>query len=155
MGNSLRILVAAGASFAAGVIGFFFVDPHGSWYTALREPPLMPPDWVFALAWIALYPLMALALMIVWTKKPQDSETSGWVRFYFVQLLFNVGWTIFFFGLQTPFIAFIDMLFLGFTILCLFTAGEEIYRRVVYLLAPYLAWIGFAAYLNFGIWYIN
>ena len=126
-----------------------------SWYATLAKPALTPSDSVFLLVWLVLYALMATALAIIWTRDSEKHPTEGWVRFYFVQLLFNAAWTMFFFGLHAVFTAFIDILVLGFILLCLVAGACEIDRRAAYLLLPYLAWVIFAAYLNFGIWWLN
>ncbi len=156
MNPIVRVILAFLATFSAGLVGFFFVDAGASsWYEGLLKPALNPPAITFGIVWTILYFLMALALSIVWLKKPQTSLTAGWIRFYFVQLLFNVAWTLFFFGLHSILVAFLDILFLAFTVLCLVIATAEIDRRAMYLLIPYLLWVLFAAYLNLSIWLMN
>ncbi len=156
MSPVFRVSVVFLATFGAGAVGFLFVDSHaGSWYASLVKPPLTPPNWVFPVVWPILYALMAAAASIVWTKKPQTPETEGWLRFYFIQILFNAAWTMFFFGFHATLIAFIDILFLGFIVVVLIADVCAKDRWCPYLLAPYMAWILFAAYLNLGIWLLN
>jgi benzodiazapine receptor len=156
MSPSLRVLTAFLASYAAGLVGFLFVGSQlSSWYEALSKPPLTPSASVFVIVWILLYALMALALSIVWTKNPQDALCAGWARFFFVQLLFNAAWTIFFFGFHATLIAFFDILFLIFIIAALMASAYEIDSRVNWLLLPYLIWVLFAGYLNLGVWFLN
>ena len=152
----VRVVVAFIATYGAGLVGFFFIDASASsWYATLAKPTLTPSAAVFPVVWTILYALMAIALSIVWQKSPQTYTTEGWVRFYFVQLLFNAAWTIFFFGLHAILVAFFDILFLGFTVIALMVAAVGIDRRVLYLLTPYLVWVLFAAYLNLSIWLMN
>ena len=156
MSTLVRVCVAFLATYSAGLLGYLFVDSRvDSWYAALVKPAFTPPDAVFAVVWFILYAFMALALSIVWTKDASKNENDGWVRFYFVQLLFNAAWTVFFFGLHAVLVALIVILFLGFMVLALAVAAADIDRRATYLLLPYLAWLLFAAYLTLGIWWLN
>ena len=154
MSPIIRVLVAVIATFAAGLAAYLFVDANASsWYAGLEKPVFTPPDWVFAVVWIILYALMAGALAIMWTKGGSENET--WVRFYFVQLLFNVAWTIFFFGLHATFVSLIDVLILEYIILALIAGAVEVDKRVAYLLAPYSLWLFFVTYINLAVWFLN
>ncbi len=153
MSSLVRVCLAVLATFGAGLVGYLFVDSNASsWYDSLVKPTLTPPDWLFAIVWIILYILMAAALAIMWTKHEQN-ET--WIRFYFVQLLFNAAWTVFFFGFHSTLVALIDILILEYIVLALIAGASEVDRRVAYLLAPYSLWLLFAAYLNLAIWFLN
>ncbi|MDO8514823.1 MAG: TspO/MBR family protein [bacterium] len=152
----IRVGMAFLATLGAGLVGYLFVDTRvSSWYAGLAKPPLTPTDLVVIIVSLVLYFLMALALAIVWTKKQQSEQTRAWVRFYFLQLLLNAAWTVFFFGLHSALVAFVDVLFLGFTVLSLIASAWGIDRRAAHLMLPYLAWIFFAAYLSLGIWWLN
>jgi len=156
MNQTLRISIAVLASLAVGFAGFLFVTPQAlDWYAGLVKAPLTPPSWVFGVVWTILYVFMAASLAIVWTKGSKLDHVAGWVRFYFIQLLFNAAWTMFFFGFHATLLAFIDILFLVFTVTCLVVGGWEIDKRATYLLLPYLLWIFFAGYLNLAIWLLN
>ena len=156
MNKLFKIAVVFIGTFAAGLVGMLFVGSGvGSWYAALDKPPLTPPELFFPLAWTVLYILMSLACAIVWIRDPQDAHTEGWVRFYFVQLLLNAGWTIFFFGFHTITVSLINTLVLGFFVVALTSSAWEIDKRVTYLMLPYAVWLFFAAYLIAGIWLLN
>lgn len=143
-------------TFAAATAGTLFVGSGvGTWYAGLVKSPLTPPALVFPIAWTVLYILMALACAIVWRVEPQNAHTEGWVRFYFVQLMLNAGWTIFFFGFHDVTLSFIDTLVLLFMVLGLTMSAWEIDRRVTYLMLPYLLWIFFALYLTASVWFLN
>jgi len=156
MRSVVKISIAVVATLGAGLVGVFLVSSQAlEWYAGLMKPPLTPPGFVFGVVWSILYVLMAIALVIVWLKKPQLDHMAGWVRFYFIQLLFNVAWTMFFFGLHSMVIALIDLFLLAFIVVCLVVGSWEIDRRATYLLAPYLLWLFFAGYLNLAIWLLN
>jgi tryptophan-rich sensory protein len=137
----------------AGVIGSFFtVSSVGSWYTGLVKPSFNPPSWVFGPVWITLYTLMGISLYLVW-----NSGNRSWLVFgvFGLQLVLNTLWSILFFGLQMPGIAFIEIILLWLSIIAtiaLFFTGS---RAASYLLIPYLLWVSFAAVLNFMLWRLN
>lgn len=156
MSPVIRVGMAFIASYGAGLVGYLFVDARvSSWYAGLAKPAFTPSAATFTIVWFILYSLMAAALAIVWTKDPPAAHTEGWVRFFFVQLLFNACFTMFFFGFHAILIAFTDVLFLGFIVLSLMASAADIDRRAVYLLTPYFLWLIFAAYLTLGIWLLN
>lgn len=156
MNQLIKVLTVFGGTFAAGLVGVLFVNSGvGAWYTGLHKPPFTPNELFFPLAWTTIYALMALAGTIVWLKNPQNAHTEGWLRFYFVQLLFNAGWTIFFFGFHAITVAFVDTLVLGFMVITLTCSCWGMDRRVAYLMIPYALWLVFATYLTAGIWLLN
>ena len=157
---SMRSYVPIGLAFlvcyGAGFIGSFFVDAGaGSWYASLEKPFFTPPASVFAPVWLVLYGLMATALSIVWIKDPNAEDMTGWVPIFFIHLVANMAWTIFFFGFHTVFIALIDIFILVCMVLLLLCAAWRIDRRASYLLLPYLTWVLFALLLNITIWVMN
>lgn len=124
------------------------------WYGTLEKPPLTPPDMVFGIVWTVLYVLMGVAATVVWLKE-QDQATEGWLRFYFVQLLFNTAWTIFFFAFHAIPLAFADGMILMYLVFGLSMSGWEIKRSVFYLMLPYFLWTVYALYLTLGVWVLN
>ena len=156
MSPLLRVVIAIVASYGAGFFGYLFVDAQvSSWYAGLAKPLLTPSGLVFAIAWFILYGKMAAALAIVWTKQPRAEHTEGWVRFFFVQLLFNAAFMMFFFGFHSTLVAFVDALFLALIVFSLTASAADIDRRVVYLMTAYLLCILFVAYLTIGVWWLN
>lgn len=138
--------------FSAGVTGIF-IDT-GSWYAALEKPSWNPPGWVFGPVWTVLYAMMAVAAWRVW-------QHGGWRRQYralgwfILQWALNVAWTPLFFGLQRPDLALAAILLLWVAILFTLRAFRRVDRAAMLWLLPYLAWVSFAAILNFFIWRLN
>jgi len=60
-----------------------------------------------------------------------------------------------FFGLRQPLGALIIIAALFAAILLTMRAFARVDRAAAWLLAPYAAWVGFAAYLNAGVWWLN
>ncbi len=134
-------------------LGGFLVSTDG-WYAGLVKPAWNPPDWLFGPVWTLLYIMMAVAVWRVWLK-------GGWARqrgplgLYMVQWFLNALWTPLFFGLHLLGWAFLEILVLLCFILWTIGAFRKVDRIAALLLAPYAAWVTFAAVLNFTIWRLN
>lgn len=119
----------------------------------LLKPPLSPPKWLFPVAWTILYILMGLASYFVWSSNSPKRKRA--LTFYGVQLLFNFFWSIIFFNAQAYLFAFIWIIALWLLIVITTLLFGEISKKAAYLFVPYLLWVSFAAYLNFGIYVLN
>jgi benzodiazapine receptor len=139
---------------AAGIGEALTSSSLADWYPGLAKPAWNPPDWVFGPVWTVLYALMAIAAWIVW-------RAAGWRRasralgLFATQLTLNVLWSGLFFVRQNPGAAFLDVLLLWLAILATLVLFWRIDRNAGALLAPYLAWVTFAAVLNFAVWQLN
>ena len=152
----LRIVSGILLTCGAGLAAILFVGSSSlDWYQGLAKPTLAPVAWIFLPLWLILYLLMSVAVAFVWTTEPASHEREGWVRFYFIQVLFNAAWIVFFFGLHAMLIAFIDMLFLAFIVSSLIAGAWDINKRATYLLAPYLISTLSFAFINLNIWFLN
>ena len=123
----------------------------GPWYEGLRKPPGTPPDQVFAPVWTLLYAALAVAGWLVW-------RAAGWSRalaLWGAQLALNGAWSWLFFGLQRPGLALAEIFVLWAAVAATLAAFRRIRPAAGWLLAPYLAWAGFAVWLNAGIWLLN
>lgn len=141
--------------FAAGGIGSLFeVGNLSTWYAALNKPPLNPPNAVFPVVWTVLYALMAVSAWLVWRTRPSRCRPRG-LGIFLAQLWFNFLWSWIFFGLHRPGMALVDIAALWVAILLTMRSFRKMSVTAAWLLAPYLAWVTFAAYLNFGIWRLN
>ena len=74
---------------------------------------------------------------------------------FLIQLAFNSTWSILFFGYHLMLIAFGEIIVLWFFISMTMFVFKKIDKRAYYLMIPYLAWVSFAALLNFVTWYVN
>lgn len=129
-------------------------EPVRSWYPALAKPPLTPPDIAFPIVWTTLYVMMAVAAWLVWRRSGFRHARLA-LGLFGIQLLLNLGWSALFFGQQRPDLALIEILLLWGTIAATALAFRRHDGRAALLLLPYLAWTGFAIWLNAGIWWLN
>ena len=145
------LVVCLGASWIAAWATSISV---ATWYPTLAKPDFTPDDGVFAPVWLTLYILMALAGWRVWRKEGL-ARAGGALTLFVIQLAFNMLWSIWFFGMQQIGLALIDIVLLWIAIAATIVAFWRIDVFAAVLLLPYLAWVSFAALLNFEIWRLN
>ena len=139
-------------TFVAGWFGSRYMP--GDWYTSLAKPSWNPPNAVFGPVWSVLYVLMGVAAWLVWRKA--GFEVAGAVLGLFVgQLVLNALWSYLFFGLHRLDLAFLDIVVLWLAILAVVVLFWRVHRGASALMLPYLAWVGFASFLNFVLWRLN
>ena len=138
--------------FSAASLGAFFMP--GEWYTTLKKPSWNPPGWIFGPVWSALYSMMAVAAWLVWKRGGFAAQRRP-LALFLAQLVLNAAWTPLFFGLHWPSIAFAEITLLWLAIAATLAAFRPVSRIAAWLLAPYLAWVSFAAALNFTLWRLN
>lgn len=138
----------------AGGIGAFFTTPNiSTWYASLEKPSFNPPNFIFAPVWTTLFLLMGISLYLIWSKEKGNKKIA--LIFFSIQLILNTLWSILFFGLQNPFLAFIEIIILWTFILLTSLKFYRLNKTAAFLLTPYLLWVSFAAVLNFTIFRIN
>jgi tryptophan-rich sensory protein len=154
--NWLKFVFAIIICQLAGVIGGVFTSKSvDTWYTTLQKPGLTPPGGIIGIVWICLFVLMGISLYIVWEKFPKNKKAKNALILFGVQLALNMLWSVFFFGMKSPFFALIDIVVLWLLILATIFKFYRISKISAYLLVPYILWVSFASYLNFSIWRIN
>ena len=138
--------------FAAASMGGLFMP--GDWYATLKKPSWNPPGWIFGPVWTALYAMMAVAAWLVWKQGGFKTQRRA-LTMFLVQLALNALWTPLFFGLHWTGVAFVEIVLLWLAIAATIAGFRPVSRLAAWLLSPYLAWVGFAAALNFKLWWLN
>lgn len=151
----IGLIVFVVGCFAVAWIGSAVTMPKiDDWYAGLVKPDWNPPAWIFGPVWTVLYLAMAVAAWLVWRQ-------DGWVgakwplTLFGVQLFLNLMWSFLFFGLKSPGLAFAEILLLWIAIAATTATFWSRSKWAGLLFVPYLAWVTFAAFLNFTIWRIN
>lgn len=149
---------------AAGLLGFVLACTvvassgalfrPGAWYESLRKPWWRPPNWLFGPAWTVLYIMIAVSGWLVW-RKTGFAGAALPLTLYGVQLVLNAAWSGFFFGLRRMDLALVDVGLLWLSILGLIGLFAPIDGLAAWLLVPYLAWVSFAAFLNWTMLRLN
>ena len=125
--------------------------PPGEWYAALSKPEWTPANWIFPVAWTILYAMIAVAGWQVW----KAGKWSGAIAIWALGLALNALWSYLMFGRHQIALALVDIAALWLTIIAFAVAAWPLDRRATYLFLPYLAWVSFAAALNFAVWQLN
>lgn len=143
---------------AVGILGgLITASAVPGWYSELVKPPFTPPNWLFGPVWTFLYVAMGVVGWSLWHRGDKKKPDSAKARLLFVsQLILNAIWTPVFFGLKQLFPALLIILslfaVLSWLVIALFRDGLK-WQGVLMVL--YLCWVGFASYLNAGIFYLN
>ena len=121
---------------------------------AITQPPFSPPGIVFPIVWGILFALMGISAARVYLAPASNARTRSLLLF-FLQLAFNFFWSIIFFNFQAFGLAFFWLIVLWLLILAMLFSFRKVDRLAAWLQIPYLLWVSFAAYLNFGVWMLN
>ena len=121
---------------------------------AIVKPPLSPPAIVFPIVWGILFLLMGIGAARIYLAEPSPARTRS-LRIFLLQLAFNFFWSILFFNFQAFGFALIWLLVLWGLILWMIFSFRQVDPLTAWLQVPYLLWVTFAAYLNFGVWRLN
>jgi len=153
----LKLAASLTICLSAGAIGSLFTSSSvDSWYQTLNKPPFNPPSWLFAPVWTALYVMMGISLFSAWISQSiHKGKKNTAFSFFALQLLLNMMWSALFFGLQNPFLAFIEIILLWIAIIITIALFRRISALAGYLLIPYFLWVTFAAILNYSIFLLN
>ena len=123
-------------------------------FSALRQPPLSPPGWVFPVAWTILYLLMGIGMAIVWRKSDGERRRRA-ITIWSVQLAANFLWPLLFFLWQLRLLSLVWLAVLLILVANMTSEFEKTSVNAARMQIPYLLWLLFAAYLNLGVWILN
>ena len=140
------------ACFLAASFGAVFIP--GDWYVALKKPAWNPPPWIFGPVWTALYTMMAVAVWLVW-KRGGFAARRGPLALFLTQPVLNAAWTPLFSACTSQASPAPKSYRSGWRLPRRSPAFWPLNRASAWLLAPYLAWVSFAAVLNFALWRLN
>jgi tryptophan-rich sensory protein len=141
-------------TFAAAAVGAVASASAGDFYQALSLPEWAPPAQSFGPVWTVLYLLMGLAAWLVW-RKGGFERSGGALPLFVVQLGMNALWTWLFFFWRLGGWAFTEITLLWILVATTLVLFWRVRPLAGLLLAPYLAWITFAAALCRTVWRMN
>lgn len=136
-----------------GGLGSVFTAPAiAAWYSTLNKPVFSPPNFIFAPVWTTLYILMGISLYLLWTSKKNKNAA---IKLFLIQLGLNFLWSLIFFGMHSPQLAFVEIISLWIAIFLTIRISAPISKNAAYLLYPYFLWVSFATLLNLSIALLN
>ena len=140
---------------AVGTISAWISSPGMDAYMeTIVRPPLAPPGWVFAVVWPILYALMGIGAARIWLAEP-SKERSMALNLFVAQLVVNFFWSPIFFNAGAYGFALLWLLILWVLVARMIVSFYKVDPLAGLLQIPYLLWLTFAAYLNWGIWRLN
>lgn len=139
----------------AGFSSTFSVAAIPHWYAALNKPSFNPPNAIFAPVWTLLYAMMAIAAWLVWKAPGKSALRTAALRIFWLQLFLNFAWSWIFFRQHQLAGALLEIGLLWLAIVAATLLFLRVTRLAAWLMLPYLAWVAFAAVLNFAIWRLN
>jgi tryptophan-rich sensory protein len=125
-----------------------------AWFDALVKPAAMPPGWMFGAAWTILYILLGLSLAMILNARGSRGRPLA-LSLFFAQLALNYSWSPVFFAMHEARAALaIIALMLALAVAAAFLFAR-IRKAAGFLMLPYLAWLCFAAFLNYEVIRLN
>jgi tryptophan-rich sensory protein len=109
---------------------------------------------LFGPVWSVLYILMGTSAWLVWRKQGFGGAATA-LTLFATQLFANALWTWLFFAWHQGAAALAEIGVLWLLIAGTIAAFWPLQRVAAALLVPYLAWVSFAAALNFSLWQRN
>ncbi|HUV70020.1 MAG TPA: TspO/MBR family protein [Terracidiphilus sp.] len=153
--RGIAFLFWSGLCFAVAAIGGrWTVGEVSGWYGTLTRPAIAPPNWVFGPVWSLLYALMAIAVWRVWLLAPSPMRTWA-LGLFLAQLALNLAWSWIFFHQHAIGAALAEIVLLWVFIAATTLLFNRIQPLAAWLMAPYWAWVTFAAILNAAFWRLN
>lgn len=120
----------------------------------IHKPPLSPPGVLFPLVWTILYALMGIGAARIEASADSDLRSRA-LNVFAVQLVVNFFWSLIFFNARAYGFALVWLLLLWVLIIAMILLFWPVDRLAAMLQIPYLLWVTFAAYLNYGVWQLN
>jgi tryptophan-rich sensory protein len=156
MQTFLGLLVSVLIAQSAGIIGAIATASSvRDWYPTLEKPWFTPPNWLFGPAWVTLYALMGIAAYLVWQQGWSQGVVKAALVLYGIQLVINAAWSPVFFGMRAPTAGLVVIAVLWVAIVVTMVWFARVSTTATVLMVPYLAWVTYAAALNFEIWRLN
>lgn len=142
------------AEAVGGLSGWLTRDGAKAYSESIIQPTLSPPALVFPIVWGILFALMGIGAARIYLAPPSRERTNS-LRIFLLQLAFNFFWSILFFNLQAFGAALVWLLILWGLIVWMIVAFRKVDPLAAWMQIPYLLWVTFAAYLNYGVWMLN
>ena len=142
------------AEAVGGLSGWLTREGTQSFSQSVAQPPLSPPPILFPIVWGILYALMGIGAARI-SLTPHSGERSRGLNLFIAQLIVNFFWSPIFFNARAYGFALLWLLVLLGLVLWMTLTFARVDRAAALLQIPYLLWLGFAAYLNWGVWRLN
>ena len=144
----------AGTEAVGALSGWLTRDGTKLYTQTIVQPPLSPPSIVFPIVWMILFALMGVGAARIYLSRSSKERSTG-LLLYGIQLAFNFVWSFLFFQFRLFGFALLWLAILWLLILGMALTFRKVDSLAAGLQIPYLLWVAFAGYLNFGVWMLN
>ena len=144
------ILIAEAVGVLSGLVTSGGIEAYG----ALDKPAFTPPAVVFPIVWTVLFALMGIGAARVYLSEASPERTWG-IGTFFLQLIVNFFWGVFFFNRQAFTFAFVWLLILLALVVLMTWLFSKSDKIAAYLQIPYIVWLVFAGVLNAAVAAMN
>lgn len=153
--NKLKLAVSVAIPLLVGGVASLLTGNAMEQFSQVQQPPLAPPGWLFPIVWTILYILMGVSGYLISEADASTEQKTRALIIYAAQLVVNFLWPIFFFSLEWYLFSFFWLVLLWVLVAMMILEFSKISELAAKLNVPYLIWLTFAGYLNFGIWILN
>eukprot|EP00003_Mantamonas_plastica_P022760 TRINITY_DN3938_c4_g1_i1.p1 TRINITY_DN3938_c4_g1~~TRINITY_DN3938_c4_g1_i1.p1 ORF type:complete len:183 (+),score=43.60 TRINITY_DN3938_c4_g1_i1:357-905(+) len=121
---------------------------QSDWYRKLHKAAFNPPGWVFGPVWTTIYTLCGIAVWRIVQVRGGFKPAKKELIVYGVQLLANMLWTPFFFGMHLIVVSFIWLLVIDVLVIANIYVFWKVDKASGAMLIPYICWGLFASVLS-------
>jgi tryptophan-rich sensory protein len=126
-----------------------------TWYQQLIKPSWAPPSWLFGPVWSVLYVLIFVSFGTVFYKVFNKQLPVAILIPFVLNLIFNLSFTYFQFGLKNNYLAAADILLVLGTLIWAMVAIYPQIKWIALINIPYLLWVCFATVLQLTVTFLN
>ncbi len=155
MNKFIKAVIIIAIPLIVGGLSGFLIRNNVFIYDVLLKPPFALPNNLFSVVWGILYLTMGIALYLYTTSDISSDDKSYGITVFAFQLLLNFFWPILFFNFRMYLSAFILLVILFVFVAITISAFYNAKKSAGIILIPYLLFLVYAGYLNFGVWFLN
>lgn len=148
--NIILLIICIVITFLIGNLFAIFIDTSS--YNGLNKI-INVPGYIFPIVWSILYLIMGITLFLI--LKSNNELKYQAIRIYFIQLLVNSLWTLFFFKFNLYLFSYIWIILLIILVIIMIIKFYKIKIITGILNIFYLLWLIFTSILNLGIVILN
>lgn len=131
------------------------MNNSSSWYSQLIKPTWAPPTWIFGPVWTVLYVIIFISFGTVFYKVFNKQLPLVVALPFVLNIIFNLSFTYFQFGLKSNILAAIDIILILVTLIWALVSVYPNLKWVAIINIPYLIWVMFATILQLTITFLN
>lgn len=151
MKKILKSVLIAAIPLIVGALSGFLIRNNVYIYDVLIKPPFALPNNLFSIVWGVLYLTMGIGLLLY----VKSNYTQDGLTLFAIQLLLNFFWPILFFNIRAYLAAFILLVILFIFVAMTVSTFYKTRKSSGIILIPYMLFLIYAGYLNFGVWFLN